>query len=328
MRCVRLPVHIWSIVRVRLHSSRTHRLLTVFSAAAALCSCRRGADRAANDSVGRPDTLRADTTAVLPTFREWLPAGGRYLLVAASVPDTAFVVFPEFTSDSTIASGQFVLSGDALTDYELWAPDGNFSVGRLTSVMHARQLGCEQWPVGRLQAAAGARTWSVGLRAGRAHGIPYTSIDQMSGSDSAEVVVDLARLGSQAPNDTSTALRGLPYVVRAAYRANLGDSLALLVGEVVRRVNIEAHPREERTTVVGERAASDNEPYTLVYSERLHGDEENVPTTELIGLVQLNDGNYVAFGARDYSDGGTYLMFMREKGHRWRLRWQSAYAGC
>ncbi len=282
----------------------------------------------ANDSVGRSDSLRADTTAPVPTFREWLPAGGRYLLVATSAPDTAFVVFPEFTTDSTIASAQFVLGGDALTDYELWAADGSSSAARLTSVVQARQPGCDQWPVGRLQAAAGARTWSVGLRAGRARGIPYTSIDQMSGSDSAKVVVDLARLGSQAPNDTSATLRGLPYVVRAAYRATLGDSMALLVGEVVRRVNIEASPQEERTTVIGERAASDKEPYTLAYSERLLGDEENVPTTELIGLVQLDDRNYAAFGARDYSDGGTYLMFTREKGNRWRLRWQSAYAGC
>ncbi len=311
-----------------MHRSRTHRFLTVLVAAAALWSCRRAADRAANDTVGRPDSLRADTTATVPIFREWPAAGGRYLLVATSAPDTAFVVFPEFTNDSTIASAQFVLSGDALTDYELWTSDGSSSVGRLTSVVQAKQPGCDNWPVGRLQASAGARTWSVGLRAGRARGIPYTTIDQMSAGDSVKIVVDLARLGSQAPNDTGVALRGLPYVVRAAYRAPLGDSLVLLVGEVVRRVNIEANPREERTTVVGERAASDQEPYTLVYSERLHGDEENVPTTELIGLVQLNDGNYVAFGARDYSDGGTYLMFAREKGSRWRLRWQSAYAGC
>lgn len=238
------------------------------------------------------------------------------------------MVFPEFTIDSTIASAQFVLSGDALTDYDLWAPDGSSTVGRLTSVVEAKQPGCENWPLTRLQTGTEARSWTIGLKAGRVRGIPYTMIDQMSRSDSANVVVDLARLASQAPNDTSVALRGLPYVVRAAYRATLGDSLALVVGEVVRRINIEANPREERTTVIGERAASATGPYTLVFSERLHGDEEGVPTTELMGLVQLNDGDYVAFGARDFSDGGTYLMFAREKGNRWRLRWQSAYAGC
>ena len=315
-------------MRARLHSFRTHRFLTVFAAAAALSSCRRGADRAANDTVSRPDSLRADTTATAPVFREWLPSGGRYLLVATSAPDTALVVFPEFTIDSTIASAQFVLSGDALTDYELWAADGSSTVARLTSVVQGKQPGCEQWPAGRLQPLAAARPWNVGLRAGRAHGVPYTPMDQMSGSDSANVVVDLARMASQAPNDTSAAVRGLPYVVRAAYRATLDDSVSVLIGELVRRVNIEASPREERTTVIGERVASAKGPYTLAYSERSHGDEESVPTTELIGLVQLNDGNHVAFGARDYSDGGTFLMFAREKGNRWRLRWQSAYAGC
>jgi hypothetical protein len=315
-------------VRVRLHSTRSLPFLTVLSAAVAVSSCGRGPDRAANDSTVRRDSLRADTTATVPTFREWLPAGGRYLLVAASAVDTAFVVFPEFTTDSTIASAQFVLSGDALTDYDLWAADGSSTVARLTSVVQAKQPGCEHWPLARLQTGTESRSWTIGLRAGRVRGIAYNTIDRMTGNDSVNVVVDLARLASQAPNDTSVALRGLPYVVRTAYRATLGDSLALVVGEVVRRVNIEANPREERTTIIGERAASDTGPYTLVYSERLHGDEEGVPTTELIGLVQLNDGNYVAFGARDYSDGGTYLMFAREKGDRWRMRWQSAYAGC
>lgn len=311
---------------LRVLCARIRQLLTAFWAAAALASCKRGSDRAANDSVGRPDSLRADTSVAPPVFREWLPESGRYLLVATHAADTAFVVFPEFTIDSTIATAEFLLSGNALTDYELWSPDGSASVARLTNVVQARQPGCEHWPLGHLDPVA--RSWTVGLRAGRARGVPYAMIEQMSARDSASVVVDLARLASQAPNDTSAALRGLPYVVRAAYRATLGDSLALLVGEVVRRVNVEANPQEERTTVIGERAATDRGPYTLAYSERLRGEEESVPTTELIGLVQLKAGDYMAFGARDYSDGGTFLMFAREKGKRWRLRWQSAYAGC
>lgn len=311
-----------------MRSARTRRLLTGLSAAVVLSSCRRGADRAANDSVEARDLLRADTTAAAPAFREWLSASGRYLLVDAGAPGTAFFVFPELTVDSTIAHAQFALSRDALTEYELWASDGSSSVARLTSVVQARQPGCERWPVGRLESSMGGRTWSIGLQVGRARGIAYNTIEQMSPRDSMNVVVDLARLASQAPNDTSVTLRGLPYVVRAAYRATLSDSAALLVGEVVRRVNIEANPQEERTTVIGERASSERGPYTLAYSERLHGDEEDVPTTELIGLVQLNDGTIVAFGARDYSDGGTYLMFARQKSTTWRMRWQSAYAGC
>lgn len=309
-------------------TARTRRFLTLLCASAALGSCSRKADRAANDSVTRRDSLRADTTASAPTFREWLPQGGRYLLIATQSLDTAVVVFPEFTVDSEIANAEFVLSGDALTEYELWSADGAATVARLTSVVQARQPGCEHWPLGRLEPAGGLKSWSVGLRSGRARGIPYSTIDQIPGRDSVSVVVDLARLASQAPNDTSVALRGLPYVVRTAYRATLGDSVALVIGEVVRRLNVEASPKEERTTVIGERSVSDKGPYALMYSERLHGDEESVPTTDLIGLMQLMDGQYVAFGARDYSDGGTYLMFLRERGTQWHLRWQSAYAGC
>lgn len=291
-------------------------------------SCDRRADRAANDTVTHRDSLRADTTVAVPTFREWLPQGGRYLLVRSPSVDTAVVVFPEFTADSTITSGALTVNSDALTDYDFWSADGTASQGRLTSIVQAGQPGCEHWPLARLLPATTMKPWTIGLRAGRAQGIAYGTIDQMAGRDSATTVVDLARLASQAPNDTSVALRGLPYVVRVGYRATLGDSLDILIGEAVRRLNIEANPKEERTTVIGERVSSDRGLYTLAYSERLHGDEESVPTTELIGLIRFATGPYAAFAARDYSDGGTYLMFVRERAGVWRQRWQSAYAGC
>jgi hypothetical protein len=305
--------------------------LTIGYVAAMLCavvavSCKRQGDRAANDSGISRDSLRGDTTAALPVFREWTLTAGRHLLVATAAPDTAIAVFPEFTVDTTLASVQFVPGAGTLVEYDLFASDGSATRARLTSVTGPRR-GCETWPVAHFAPSTELRPWTVGLQAGHARGIAYLPLDQLPAPDSARTVVDLARLASQAPNDTTAALRGLPYVVRSAYVAALADSQSFVFGELVRRLNIEASPHEERTTVIGERGGTAG-PYTLAFSERHAGDEESVPTTELIGLVQLRDGRYVTFGARDFSDGGTYVMLERSKGPRWRVRWQSAYAGC
>ncbi len=296
---------------------------------AATLSCSRGADRAPNDTGITRDSLRADTTVPVPAFREWIGAAGRYLIVSAGSADSAVVVFPEFTIDSSLASGRLALAGGAALDYDLFVPDGSSARARLGSLTPVARAGCDTWPHASIIPVDSMRLWTIGLSAGRAQGIAYRVLDQLSARDSARIVVDLTRLASLAPNDTTNAFRGLPYVVRSAYTATVADSQTFVLAELVRRVNVEANPHEERITVIAERPmAGAGVPYTLAFSERHVGDEETVPTTELIGLVVLRDGTHAAFAVRDYSDGGTFLMFERDTSARWRLRWQSAYAGC
>ncbi len=295
--------------------------------AVATSSCGRAGDRAANDTGDAPDSLRIDTTAVAPTFREWTAAAGRYLLVAAGSLDSAQIVFPEFTLDSSLTNAEFAMGSGALVDYELFGPDGSVSIGRLSSLTKPVHTSCETWPRAVILPSGELRGWTIGLQAGRAHGVPYTSLDRLSGSDSSGLAIILTRLASQAPNDTIAAVRGLQYVVRSAYTAMIADSITFVFGELVRRVNIEASPHEERTTIIGEKAPR-SAAYVLAFSERHTGDEESVPTTDLLGLMVLRDSAHAAFATRDYSDGGTYLMFERRAGPRWRLRWNSAYAGC
>ncbi len=303
-----------------------------FLCAIVLAACSPRPDRAANDSGAAPELLRADTFSARPTSGAWHAVAGRHLLVALASPDSALVVLPELTSDSSLASSQVALQGSTPSDYALFAPDGDTATARLTSAVVPRQNSCQSWPVARLLPVSpdtALRAWTIGLQTGRARGIPYSPLERQASRDSARIVVDLTRLASQAPNDTAAAFRGLSYVVRSAHSAVLADSHSFLFGELVRRVNVEANPYEERTTIIGERdVTSAGDMYTLAFSERHIGDEESVPTTELIGLVRLRDGTDVAFGARDYSDGGTFVMFERGRGARWRLRWQSAYAGC
>ena len=297
-------------------------------AAVAFSACSRSADRAANDSGAPRDSLRADTTVAAPPFREWRAEAGRHLLIAGEAPDTALVIFPEFTADSSLDNIQFVLDG-AQDTYELFAPNGAATLARLTRIDQGPSTGCDRWPAARVEPAGELRTWTVGFQANHARGITYTSVDQLPARDSTGIAVAVARLASQAPNDTVSALRGLPYVVRSAHVAQLSDSQMVVFGEAMRRVNVEANPFEERTIVIGERNLRAAEArFILGFSERHTGDEESVPTTELIGVVELRSRVVLSFLSREYSDGGVFLMLERQSAGTWRARWQSAYAGC
>jgi hypothetical protein len=240
------------------------------------------------------------------------------------------VVFPEFTVDSSLAGATLeMVRASSSAEYELFGPDGSTDVARVLDLTKGQRAGCDAWPQAAVVAKSGPRSWTIGLSAGLARGIPYTSLDRLPARDSSNLVVLLSRLASQAPGDTSGTLRGLPYVVRSAFTAALADSFTFVFGELVRRVNVEANPHEERTTIIAERPVSQPPvPFTLAYSVRHVGDEESVPTTELIGLVVLENGTYAAFATRDFSDGGSFLLFARSGPAIWRLRWQSAYAGC
>ncbi len=308
--------------------ARTAGTFTTLLAVVVLTACGRTDDRRANDSGDSRVTLRTDSSASVPPFSEWRASAGRLLLVATESPESAVVVFPEFTRDSSLVDVDFILDS-SLERFDLFGPDGNAIPARLTNVEREVSSSCERWPVARVEQSGTLRPWTIGFPAGHAQSIAHASLDQLTGRDSAAVVVAVTRLASQAPNDTVAALRGLSYVVRSAYVAVLPDSQSVVVGEVLRRVNIEASPHEERTFVIGERdARTPTARYTLVFGERHAGEEESVPTTEFLALMRLSDSTIAAFAVREYSDGGSYLMLERDRQSRWRVRWQSAYAGC
>lgn len=289
-------------------------------------ACDRPRDSAGNDSADVSDSLREDTTASAARLRDWRPAAGRMLLVPTASSDVALAVFPEYTVDSSLASARFE-HGLGAAEFELYAPDGTATRTNLTSLVLPAP-GCESWPSVRLDPAPASAGWGVGLQAGRARALAFTSLAGMAGRDSSRLVIELARMASQAPGDTIAALRGLPYVTRSAYLATLPDSHFLVIAELVRRLNVEANPLEERSIVIGERAAVSDAVLTLTFSERHSGDEESVPTTDLIGLLQLGDGRIEAFTSRDFSEAGSFLMLERSTPGRWVVRWQSAYSGC
>jgi hypothetical protein len=149
----------------------------------------------------------------------------------------------------------------------------------------------------------------------------------MISPDSASVHREIARLSSAAAEGDDPAFRGLPFIIRRAYRFTHGTTTAL-AAEVVRKISEEANPREERILLVAERPISGAGEYTTSFVSRVSGSEDAVRTNEIIGAFRFVRGDVPALViAYDQFDGGRVALLQKEN-TRWRITWRSAYAGC
>jgi hypothetical protein len=151
----------------------------------------------------------------------------------------------------------------------------------------------------------------------------------MSTADSARLAADIARIASALPGDTATIFRGLPFVVNAAWRARVPNGQVLVAAVVLRNVNQEANPRQERILLLAERDTTTSSPrYVTQYFERITGLEETVETTDLVAMVLLGtDRRPTLVIARDAGHGLSFGL-VEQIGGKWQHRWNSAYAGC
>jgi hypothetical protein len=155
------------------------------------------------------------------------------------------------------------------------------------------------------------------------------SIETLATPDSARLAADIARIASALPGDTSAVFRGLPFVVNKAWRARIPNGQTILTAVIVRNVNQEANPRQERIFLIAERdSGSTGARFAPRYSERIVGLEETLETTDPIAIVLLgSDHHPIVIVSRDAGKGLSYALIERTAGE-WRRRWASAYAGC
>jgi hypothetical protein len=159
--------------------------------------------------------------------------------------------------------------------------------------------------------------------------VPLDSIEGFASADSALLAADIARIASALPGDTSATFRGLPFVVTKAWRTRLPGGPDVLIAIVVRNVNQEANPQQERILLIAERdPATPTARFTAQYSERRAGLEETIETTDPIAVVLLGvDRRPAVVVTRDAGNGVSY-SFIERTADRWQRRWASAYAGC
>jgi hypothetical protein len=190
---------------------------------------------------------------------------------------------------------------------------------------------CSAWPVVRLSGAPAdsvSGAWQIAFAADRFQALELDSLSMFQRADSLKLVTELARVASGAPGDTVAALRGIPFVVRRAYRATLPGQVGVVIAEVGRGLNQEANPIQEHLLVIAERDSIARE-YRLAYLERAAGGEEMLESSELL-LIGIPRGREqpVVLLARYLGDGVVYSMLERNAEGKWRLRWSSPYAGC
>ena len=274
------------------------------------------------------------SVVVAPEVSAWDSTAGPALFIAGSTPQEALVVAPRYTDTTALDPTQFDPALLRSLRVDLFGSGRKVGSARVTAaVASSRTDSCRTWPSARLEIArsdtALARGWNVAFETGHASEMVIDSIEGLPTADSARLAADVARLASALPGDTSAIFRGLPFVVTKAWRTRIPTGDLLLTAVVVRNVNQEANPRQERILLIAERdTATAASRFTVRYSERITGLEETVESTDPIAMVLLgSERRPTLVVTRDRGNGSSYALIERI-GARWQRRWASTYAGC
>lgn len=292
---------------------------------------------AANDSL-RP-----------PVGTGWLADAGPFLVLPTvdGGQDAGSLVRPDAT-DQTVGDTVGLTAAAAASRLELFSRGGLVGEATLTLETAAGlDSGCTAWPIARLggmarstlapgsgvvtpgaaNASNGSHHWTAAFVKGRVTQIPLDSIEGLSPKDSAQLAVNIARLASGLADDTVGTFRGLPFVVLRAFRGKVGDQ-AFVVTTLVRRVNQEDSPMEERLVMVIDGDQATPAAWTVGWHERAAGREDELVVSEPLLAFQLAGAPraHLLFG-RDDGESLSAAMLVRD-GTTWRVMWESALAGC
>jgi hypothetical protein len=267
-------------------------------------ACGRSDVPPARDSA-RP--IAGASTSAARGSANWLPELGAALLVPSDSDSSAILLYPDDVAD---------LRRDAVTVVDA---AGDTSAARVDT---ASDQQCGDAPIVRI--AGAPSSWSAGFVGLSAPPVRMDSIESLAPRDSARLATDIARLASGIPTAATSDFRGLPFAVAAAHQLHWRDHDVLLA-HLVRRLNQEASPREERTLLIAERAASQT-PFAVVFSQRSEGSEETAEHFDVLAALRVGD-SLVILIARDQDARTQYDLLERTAAAGWRTRW-SRKVGC
>jgi hypothetical protein len=279
----------------------------------------------------------ADTTTVLPAAANqpavtsvntgWQDTISGPALVLPVTDNSAAVSIVLPMMNDSMLSRDSTVSGDSLlgTTVDLFDRSGPAGVAQLSSRgQSAPAEGCLAWPVLSLRDPI-TKAWQVGFKAGIAASIPLDSLEGAASADSVLITTELARLASALPASNDPAFQGLPFSVRKAYRTKQN----ILIGDIVRKINEEANPREEHLLLIAEPNPTDRAHYVTVFHSRAAGSEEAVRTSDVLAAIQFvrnkRTALVVSFG---YENGNRAVLIERMSNNNWKVTWRSAYTGC
>jgi hypothetical protein len=156
------------------------------------------------------------------------------------------------------------------------------------------------------------------------------SIESLSRADSARLAAEVTRLASALGPGNSDRFAGLPFTVTSLWRFRAGPGAEGVVANLVRHINQDARPLEERTLIIAERDSTRrDERFTLSYADRSQGAEETVESRDVLALARTApDAQPMLVVGRDYGDGMAYALIQRDPSGRWREKWHSPRGHC
>ncbi len=174
---------------------------------------------------------------------------------------------------------------------------------------------------------ASGEAWHLLRPAGTTVG--FAPIESLAPRDSARLAARLTRVVDALPSDTARAdFRGLPVVVRFAWRLVPADGDTVVVALVARRMPMESSPLEEVFLLVaapGERPGI-RDPLVAQWVAREVGTEEEVVMRELLGATQ--DAGRLALVLVHEQAEGEVLELLVRRDDGWRVDWSGMLPRC
>lgn len=275
-------------------------------------------------------------SSVAPSASTWDARLGPVLLVSGSAPDLATVV----VGDSSRTGSDTVTEREAIairsTPALLLGRGDSVQLGILQDARVGKgeeDTECTGWPSWRISNARSGSPlapWSIGFVGATVQPVRMDSIEDLSRADSARLAAEVTRLASSLPSMGAERFVGLPFTVTSLWRFRAGPGVEGVAANLVRHVNEEARPSEERTLVIAERDSSHRDDrFTLAYYDRSQGSEETVESRDILALARPSaDAQPMLVVARDYGDGMAYTIIQRDPSGRWREKWRSARGHC
>jgi hypothetical protein len=177
---------------------------------------------------------------------------------------------------------------------------------------------------------AAPNSWALALSPGIAAPFGVDGVEDLTPRDSAATVARISRLVSALPDDSASApYRGLPIVVRDAWRFTLADSTPVTVAIAMRSLNVESNPRAQSIALIAEpNPSSGPDEWRTVYFERVAGAEDRVEGMDLLAALQLHRAMPAVALVREGDAGVQVEIVERRSPGAWIVRWTSAALSC
>ncbi len=315
---------------------------TALLALAVLAACDRPqpepeVEPTVDSAVVQPVSPGTDTGVPIATGWEW-DAGPFLILPTVDGGTSAGSLLRPGVTGQQLGDTSGIGAATGNGTVELFARSGLVGSARL-SVEPGQPMdsSCAVWPVARLAVEPGAgagaaaaglpHAWTAAFPEGRVTAIPLDSIEGMSVRDSARLAANLTRLASALPENGGDSFTGLPFVVLRAYRSH-EPGHEFVVATLIRRINQEDSPLEERLVMVVDAATADVRKWRVGWFERASGTEDELLVAEplLAFRAKGSEEIRVLFGRDDGFSLSAAVLARNKSG--WSLQWESPASGC